>query len=146
MSKLWEKVKVHLQTLIEDEGQREVHQIRGEGEILTRDSITALRFTEKTEDEGEVQHFFTLSPERVNIKRTGQLESTQQFQLHKRTENKIELPQGNILIDIFTEKIDHENDPETRTGKLSIVYQAVLNGQIKRKHELTLHYTKEDVE
>lgn len=146
MNKQRKPIKVHLQTVIIDQGQREVYTIEGEGELISRDSITALSFTEENVEEGEVKHFISIHPNRVNIKRKGQIETNQQFLLHKWTENRVELVSGNILIDIYTEELSYESESAGNRGKLRILYEALLNGQIERKHEITLIYTKEDVE
>jgi len=146
LDKKGKKIRVHLQTVIEDGEEKESHSLEGKGELYSRGSMTVIKFLENSEDEGEVSHLISIYPKRVNVNRKGQVQINQQFILNKQTENKIELPQGNIVMDIFTQRINHKDINNNDEGKLRLHYEVLLNGQIKRNHRLTLSYYKEDVE
>lgn len=144
MSEKKERVIVYLHSTIEDEEERESHKITAKGELFQRKGMDVLRFSEESEEEGRVDHLITIYPNRVNVNRKGALQTNQQFILHKTTENKIELPQGNIHLEISTKELSHQWKSADQKGELILHYEALLNGEIKRNHQLTVSYYKED--
>lgn len=139
-----ERVFLRLQTVIQDEEGQERYEIKGEGELLIRNKKTVLTFYEQFEEERSIRHLIAISPDRVNINRSGDVQTNQQFILHKKTESLIPLPHGNIHMEIKTNEIDYTPIAKNREGKLSIQYEAILNEQIKRNHKLTLTFYKEE--
>jgi len=140
-----ERVAIHLQTMIDDGAEKEYHSIEEMGTFLRRGEIDVLTFYERTKEEGEVRHLISIYPDKVNINRTGEVRINQQFLLRQKTESKLQLPQGNIHMEIVTKKIDYQPMERHKKGILIINYEATLNGQMKRNHTLELTYNKEEM-
>jgi uncharacterized beta-barrel protein YwiB (DUF1934 family) len=143
---LEKQVTIHLQTVIEDNGQKETNSSNQIGKFYRKDKMDVITFEEKTEDNHRIKSFITIHPEKVNIKRSGIISMNQQFHKEKITENVYTHPHGNIHMETYTNSIDYQALSNQQDGQLNIDYTVKLNGQEERKHKLTLTLKKEDAE
>lgn len=137
-------VIIELRSVIDDQGEKELHIVRQKGRYFKKDKIEILTYIEEVEDDGEINNFITMTQDKVNINRSGVFTMNQQFFLNRKTECLYQHPHGNIHMSIKTNSITHESIIEHEKGQLIIEYEAILNGQIKRDHHLTLTYYEEE--
>ena len=140
------KVRIHLHTVIEDNGQKETNTSKQHGKYYRKDNMDVITFEEKTEDGHMIKGLITIQPEKVNIKRSGIVSMNQQFRQEKVTENVYTHPHGNIHMETFTKKIDYQAFEGHNEGLLKIDYTVKLNGQEERNHMIMLKIIKEDEE
>lgn len=138
-------IKVYLQSTIFDDKEKEQHKITGRGHFLARGNFEVLSFTEKLADHQQVNHLITMRRDQVHIKQSGARKMNQQFMNQQKTESMIRLPEGNLYMEIFTKDIIYQSMTDENPGKLMIHYQATLNDQVTRKHQLVITFHKEDV-
>jgi uncharacterized beta-barrel protein YwiB (DUF1934 family) len=142
---LEQQVRIHLQTVIEDNGQKETNSSKQNGMFYRKDKMDVITFEETTEDNQLIKSFITIHPEKVNIKRSGIISMNQQFRMEKVTENVYTHPHGNIHMETYTNSLFYQAMDSQQEGQLIINYTVKLNGQEERKHKLTLTINKEDV-
>lgn len=139
-----ENVTIHLQMVIEDNGQKETSTSTYSGNYYRNNNMDVISYEEKTEDNHRIKSLITIQPEKVNIKRSGDISMNQQFRSKKVTENVYTHPYGNIHMETFTKSIFYQELDDKQDGKLKLEYQVKLNGQQERYHTLTLELKKED--
>ncbi|WP_042143944.1 DUF1934 domain-containing protein [Paucisalibacillus sp. EB02] len=140
------QVLIHLQTVIEDNGQKETNTSKQIGKFYRKNNMDVITFEEKTEDNYSIKSFITIHPEKVNIKRSGAVSMNQQFRMEKVTENVYTHPHGNLHMETYTNSINYQALDSQHEGQLNIEYTVKLNGQDERKHKLTLTLKKEEAE
>lgn len=140
------RVNIELRSVIDDAGEKELHVVKQRGYYYKRDNIEVLTYTEDVEDNGEINNLITITPEKVNINRSGVFSVNQQFLLKRKTECLYQHPHGNIHMSINTKSISHQSINDHEKGELVITYEAILNGQISRDHYITLTYCQEEKE
>lgn len=144
MSKNKTKVVVQLDTIITDEGEKESYSLTDTGYFFNRKELDVITFSEQTEDHQQIDHFLTIYPDRVNIKRSGAIEINQQFHENQTTECIMKHPHGNIHMETYTQSITYESLTNNPVGELFILYTVKLNGQTEREHQLRFTYQKEE--
>lgn len=137
-------VIIELRSVIDDAGEKELHIVKQSGRYYKRDGIEVLTYTEEVEDDGKINNLITMTEDKVNINRSGVFTVNQQFLLNKKSESLYQHPHGNIHMSIKTSSITHRSILENEKGQLIVKYEAILNGQIKRDHYLTLTYYEEE--
>ncbi|WP_284140157.1 MULTISPECIES: DUF1934 domain-containing protein [unclassified Virgibacillus] len=137
-------MKIEMRTTIDDNGQMEYNTICQLGTLQRRENIHVLLFEEVSEENAVIKNLITIQPEKVNIKRTGNVMMNQQFVERQITENVLRHPYGTIHMETYTNAISYE-DTDQENGQLTIDYTVKLNGQEARKHLLELNYKKEDI-
>jgi uncharacterized beta-barrel protein YwiB (DUF1934 family) len=143
---LEKQVRIHLHTVIEDNGLIETNTSEQLGKFYRKDTMDVITFEEKTEEGFTIKSLITIQPEKVNIKRSGIVSMNQQFLKEKITENVYTHPHGNIHMENFTKSIDYQAFEGKNEGFLKIDYTVKLNGQDKRNHMIMLKMMKEDKE
>ncbi|WP_026907754.1 DUF1934 domain-containing protein [Paucisalibacillus globulus] len=138
------QVRIHLHTVIEDNGLTETNTSKQLGKYYRKDKMDVITFEEKTEEGYTIKSLITIQPEKVNIKRLGVVSMNQQFLKAKITENVYTHPHGNIHMETFTKSIDYQAFEDQNEGFLKIDYTVKLNGQDKRNHMIMLKIMKED--
>src|SRR5690625_4248644 len=135
---------IELRSVIDDSGEKELHIVKQLGHYFQKGRIEVLTYVEEVEGSGDINNFITITPDKVNINRSGAFTVNRQFLLHKKTECLYQHPHGNIHMTIKTRSITHRSILESEKGQLVITYEAILNGQVKRDHHLTLTYYEEE--
>lgn len=133
-------VTIELRSVIDDAGEKELYIVKQQGHYYKRNNMEVLTYKEEVEDEGDINNLITITPDKVNINRSGVFSMNQQFLLQQKSECLYQHPHGNIHMSINTKSITHESINNHETGRLIITYEATLNGQVKRDHHLTLTY------
>lgn len=137
---------IELRSVIDDAGEKELYIVKQKGQYLKKGNLEVLTYTEDVEGDGKIDNLITITSGKVNINRSGTFAMNQQFLLGKKTECLYQHPHGNIHMSIQTESITYTPILDGQQGELVVVYEAVLNGQVKRDHHLTLTYYEEDHE
>lgn len=137
------QVRIELHTTIDDNGQMEYNTIRQIGSFYKKKQMDVLTFEEKTEDNTTIRNFITIQPDKVTIKRSGDVVMNQQFRIESTTENVFRHPYGTMHMETFTETITHQSLEQKQPGHLKMAYTVKLNGEEKRRHLLTLTYNEE---
>lgn len=137
-----ERVNITLKTMIYDvdSEEQETQEQSFAGEWTKKGNIDVLRYEEVIEEAGTIQNMITIRPERVSIRRTGAIQMNQQFQLGQKTENIYQHMHGNIHMETFAESISFTEDTMPRV--LEMYYTMKLNGQLERKHQLRLQFSR----
>ena len=133
-------VAIELQTVIEDDGEKEYSTTMHKGELRRAGHTDVLVYEEDAEG-GKIRSMVTIKPDSVSIKRSGLVGMHQKFQLHAITENAFQHPHGMIHMETKTNRLNYESDSDI--GRLEITYTVRLNGQEERSHILTLQYQEE---
>lgn len=137
-------VIIELRSMIDDEGEKELHIVKQKGYYYKRKGIEVLTYQEDVEDNGVINNLITIADGKVNINRSGAFSVNQQFLLKRKSECLYQHPHGNIHMSISTQSITYDPLEKGKVGQLTIIYEAVLNGQIRRNHQLTLTFFEED--
>lgn len=137
------QVAIELRTVIDDQGEKELSIIKQKGSYRRKGNLEIISFVDEITDLGKVDHFITIQPGKISIKRSGSIGMNQQFVPGKTTESRYRHPYGSFHMEIFTKSIEHQTLSLDREGSVTIEYEATLNGQQIRKHHLTLIYTEE---
>ncbi|MDY0404529.1 DUF1934 domain-containing protein [Virgibacillus sp. 179-BFC.A HS] len=139
------RVKITLQTMIDDHGQLERHATSETGDFVRKGQLDVLTFDETLDSQiPPVRNMITIQKEKVNIKRSGPVTMNQQFLLHQHTENVYMHPHGSLHMETHTEKMHYHVNHSPFEGKLTIAYTVKLNGSEKRAHKLMLHFKEEN--
>src|SRR5690625_5198302 len=101
------KIRISLQTIIENNGDKEVLNNAYRGNYIHRGNVEVITYTEHVEGLGETNNRITIHPNKINIKRSGQIKMNQQFIMNKRTETLYRHPFGNMMMEIITKKMMH---------------------------------------
>lgn len=144
MKLIKKRVFIELRTVIDDEGQKELSIIKHRGHYRRKGNIEFITFIDEMTDVGKVDHYITIQPNKINIKRAGKIGMNQQFIEGRKTESLYRHPYGAFHMEIFTKSIERQSLRESREGIVTIEYEAVLNGIQTRQHHLTLVYTEEN--
>ncbi|MBU5267956.1 DUF1934 domain-containing protein [Virgibacillus proomii] len=137
-------VIIKLYTTIEENGEKEYHNIEQRGTFYRRGHIDVLMYEEAGEEMSTVSNLLTIQPNKVNLKRSGNVKMNQQFLLNKKTENIVKHPYGSLHMETFTTKIVYEPIQPAKVGSLHIAYKIKLNDQHTRRQQIDLIIKKED--
>lgn len=143
MEVIQKKIRISLQTTIENDGDKEVMKATFNGSYLHKGNVEIITYIEHTEGLGEIHNRITIHPNKVNVKRSGMVRMNQQFILEKQTESLYRHPYGNIVMEITTKQITHSTLRDHRAGKVKIVYDVTMNGEMKNHHHLVYTYMEE---
>ena len=135
-------VAIEIRTVIDDQGEKELTISKQKGSYIKKGEMEVISFIEKTKDFGEVKSLITIQPDKVNLKRSGNITMNQQFVEGQISECLYRHPYGAFRMEIQTESITHEQ--KDRDNKVIIVYDLALDGAQTRHHHLTLTYTEEE--
>ena len=144
MGTMEKEVYIELHMTIDDDGQMEYNTIKSTGIYYQKGNLDVLRFEEAAEDDTQVNNFITIQQNKVNIKRSGHMTMNQQFRTEQITENVLKHPYGTMHMETDTKTITYQPLTDKDNGSLVMSYTVKINGQEKRKHELTLTYKQED--
>lgn len=133
-----EQVSVELQTVIDDNGEKEYNTVRETGWYYRRPKADVLIYKETTEDGLSITNMVTLNNDKVSVKRTGSINMHQQFREQRLSENVFQHPHGNIHMETLTHSISYRRLHDKQSGRLTVDYTVRLNGQDERKQQLTL--------
>lgn len=142
MEPLKENVVVEMRSVIEEQGEEEVTVTKHKGNYIKKKQIEVIRFTERTKDLGDIKHFITIYPNKVNLKKSGSVSMNQQFVTGKTSECLYRHPYGAFRIEIHTKSVTKKY--KDQTTEIHIVYDSEMNEDRKRHHHLTLTYTEEE--
>lgn len=131
-------IEIELKTIIKDGDQKEMTTIIEYGKIHLKDHMHLVRYEEKTENKGTINNMISIQPDKVSIRRSGEVKMNQLFREGELTENVFHHPYGRIHMETYTTSIDYEPIEGDKPGRLTIDYTVKLNGQDLRKHLLTL--------
>src|SRR5690625_3252562 len=120
------RVQIELRSVIDDAGDKELYIVKQRGYYYKRGNLEVLTYTEKVEDDGEINNMITITPEKVNINRSGVFSVNQQFLLTRKTECLYQHPHGNIHMSIKTKSISHRSIKRAKKGELKVNYEVVL--------------------
>ncbi|WP_077623485.1 DUF1934 domain-containing protein [Sediminibacillus massiliensis] len=135
-------VRIKLTTEIHDLGKKDVTVVEEEGNFYQKGTTSVLMFTERNEEQEDVQSLITINPDKVSVKRTGPVDMHQTFKKKQITENVYRHAYGSIHMETHTDQITYQRPDERNYGKLFISYTTKLNGEGKRRHRLTLQFKK----
>lgn len=144
MEQIKKRVTIKLNTIIEDNGQKEYYKTNEIGTYVTKGNISVLAFDETIENNENVHNVITIHPNKVTIKRTGAISMTQQFRINQKTESQLTHSFGRMGLETTTKKLKFELLPDQKKGKLVIYYSLKINGQTKRNHQLKLYFKEEE--
>lgn len=144
MSKRQTPVIIELCTTIEENGEKEYHKVEQRGTFYRKGHIDVLTYVEAGEGMPTVSNLLTIQPNKVNLKRSGNVKMNQQFLLNKKTENIVKHPYGSLYMETFTTKIVYEPIQPAKVGNLYIAYEIKLNDQHTRRQKINLIIKKED--
>lgn len=143
MEPMNKQVMIELHTTIDDNGQMEYNTIRQTGNFYKKKQMDVLTFEEVTDDKTTIRNFITIQPDKVTIKRSGDVAMNQQFRTQSTTENVFRHPYGTMHMETFTESITQQSLEQEQPGHLKMAYTVKLNGEEERSHLLTLTYNEE---
>lgn len=141
MKLIKKNVAIEIRTVIEDQGEKELTISKQKGSYIKKGHTEVITFMEKTKDFGEVKSLITIQPDKVNLKRSGNITMNQQFVEGEKSECLYRHPYGAFRMEIQTESITREIKRNDK--KVIIVYQLELDDGHIRHHHLTLTYTEE---
>ncbi|WP_042221382.1 DUF1934 domain-containing protein [Oceanobacillus manasiensis] len=143
MTKQGRPVMIELSSSIEDNGTVEKSHMQHSGEFFQKGKLDVLRYEEQGEDGFSTKNLITIQPEKVSIKRTGNVSMNQQFQQGQITENMLKHPYGSMHMETSTQTISYDAPTIKSEGCLTIEYTVKLNGQDERSHEIKLTIIEE---
>lgn len=143
MTQQGRNVMIELSTSILDNGSQEESHMKHSGEFFQKGKLDVLRYVEQGEDGSSTKSLITIQPDKVSIKRTGNVTMNQQFQQGQITENMLKHPYGSMHMETSTQTISYQAPSEHSEGRLIIDYTVKLNGQDERSHEIKLTFTEE---
>lgn len=143
MTQQGRQVIIELSTSIEDNGNVEKSQMTHTAEFFQKGKLDVLRYEEQGEDGSLTNNLITIQPEKVSIKRTGDVRMNQQFQQGQITENMLKHPYGSMHMETTTQSISYKAPTDHSEGRLKIDYTVKLNGQDERSHEIKLTIIEE---
>lgn len=137
------QVMIELHTTIDDNGQMEYNTINQIGKFYKKNHMDVLTFEEQTEAKTVIGNLITIQPDKVTIKRSGDVAMNQQFRTKRTTENVFRHPYGTMHMETYTETLTYQSIQSDAPGQLKISYTVKLNGEEERNHLLTLTYKEE---
>src|SRR5690625_8006683 len=99
------QVMIELHTTIDDNGQMEYNTIRQIGNFYKKKQMDVLTFEAETDDKTTIRNFITIQPDKVTIKRSGDVAMNQQFRTQSTTENVFRHQYGTMHMETVTEYI-----------------------------------------
>lgn len=131
-------VQLDLTSQIERETEIESYTVHETAEFTQTENAQYLRYTETPEVTPEDENDSALPLESkvalklesdgsIKMRRTGVLNSQLHFDMDRTTTTNYRTPAGIIVLDVITEQIQVEQDAETMSGAIHIVY--TLNEQ-----------------
>lgn len=136
------KIALELRTVIDRQGEKEMSIVKQIGEYTKKNDIEIIKYTEQTEGFGEVNHFISIQPHKINIKRSGNIKMSQQFIVQKKSAGLYRHPYGSFHLETETKSLQYRPLQKEQAGKVIINYIAKINGTEEQKHHLTLTYTE----
>src|SRR5699024_7961806 len=143
MKEKGQRVKIKLQSIIDDSGEKETNTFQNVGQFFKRNNFDVLLYEEIDEAGKKINNFMTIYHDQVNIKRSGFISMNQRFIVNRKTETYYKHPHGEFHMETYTHSLDYHSLRMNSKGKLTIYYTVTLNGEIKRKHLLKLTYIEE---
>lgn len=131
-------VKINLETEIFDGDDRQRTTVTSEGELFQTDRQSVVRFTEKNKDQPDVATMITIKPNQLSIKRSGEVEMNQKFDLERTTEMVYRHQFGSLRMETTTHDFKYKPLTTKENAKLTINYTTVLDGEEEREHKLLL--------
>ncbi|SDB81620.1 Uncharacterized beta-barrel protein YwiB, DUF1934 family [Pelagirhabdus alkalitolerans] len=135
-------VSIMLETRIDDGEDQEVIKVEASGDWIASSERTVLFFNEESDD-GVVKTMITVKDDQVTIKRSGSVKMTQHFDMKKNTENVYRHAYGTMHVETKTDKIHFEPLDEKGRGYLQLDYDATINQEQTRTHQLRLQIEEE---
>lgn len=137
-------VQLKLNTVIEDQGEKERTIETYTGSLFSKGKRDVLIYEEDLGDGHIVKNLITIQQDKVSIKRSGAVSMNQQFLLNQKTETHYKHPHGAFHMETRTSSLIYDVLEETKQGSLKIKYTVKLNGMDERQHSLILTYKKEN--
>src|SRR5699024_1734868 len=118
-------VNVELQTVIEDDGDKELVIVKQKGKYYKRNNLEVLTYTEEINKREYIKNIITNQHDKINIKKSFAISMNQILIKARVTESLYQHPNGNIHMNINTVSISYESIDETGQGQVIIAYQAM---------------------
>lgn len=135
------QVKLEITSLISDQQGQERYEVSVPGSVHQKGEFTYLQYKEKNDEVGNVPILIKIGSDEVIIHRKGPLAIRQQFVAGKETAGIYQTPFSNLPFVIHTEGWDFHLDHSE--GMLTIHYQMMFEGSMKRKHQLMIKFRKD---
>ncbi|MFP7492622.1 DUF1934 domain-containing protein [Terribacillus saccharophilus] len=136
-------VWIEMDTAITEENDTEYTTLKLAGTYSANGGLTAVSFTEKSEEVGDTKTLITISADKVSIKRTGGFDMKQVFIRNQPTENVYRHPYGTMHMETSTHAMTFSPLAADSPAELKISYTVTLNQVQSRKHALTLRVQEE---
>lgn len=133
-------VQVKLKTTIEQDGQQDEYSFEEEGQFVQLGEKYYLRYKEH-QDGQETPVQIRLSDDLVNLRRSGLRETNFDFTLERPTKSRYQTEYGMIGMEVTTDKLEIEFDPEEANGKLEVQYRLTANKQLIGTYQLQLQFS-----
>jgi|SRR5690625_3054286 len=141
MELIKKRVAIEIRTVIADQDDKELTISKQKGTYMKKGQKEVISFNEKTKDFGEVKSLITIQPDKVNLKRSGNITMNQQFVEGQISESLYRHPYGAFRMEIETQSITQQQKGQEK--KVIIIYDLKMDGAQTRHHHLTLTYTEE---
>lgn len=133
-------VQVKLKTTMEQDGQQDEYSFEEEGQFVQLGGKYYLRYKEH-QDGQETPVQIRLSDDLVNLRRSGLRETNFDFTLERPTKSRYQTEYGIIGMEVTTDKLEIEFDPEEANGKLEVQYRLAANNQLIGTYQLQLQFS-----
>src|SRR5690625_5889235 len=126
-------VKLNLETEIFDGDHRPRPTVTTEGELFQTDKQSVVRFTQKNKDQPDVATMVTIKPNQLSIKRSGEVEMNQKFELERTTEMVYRHQFGSLRMETTTHDFKYQPLTTKENTKLTLKYSSILYEELERE-------------
>ena len=121
-------VTVIMKTTVKDGPQKNINNIKAEGQLFQKGPAVFLRFEEPAEDGKKTIQTLKVKPNEMTVIRKGAITMNQRFIAGIETEGMYQSPYGPMSMTTKTKQVDYKWDEANKTGKLRLRYTLHLQG------------------
>ncbi|CAM3182767.1 DUF1934 domain-containing protein [Leuconostoc rapi] len=133
-------VNIYLKTSINQAGDTEVFEFQTVGELLVKNDVAFLRYTEVIADQTPTNVLFKLESDKVRLNRSGDSLTKLAFRKGQRLQAYYQTPAGQMQLETDTTALAADIDSKQNIGILTMSYDLYANDALVGQYDIRLQF------
>jgi len=137
-----DNVTIYLKTTINQAGESEVFEFDTTGELLIKNGVIFLRYTEVIAGQSQTKVLFKIAGDHGRLNRSGEGSTKLAFTEGQRLPAHYQTPAGQMQLETYTTTLSSQFDLTQLSGLANISYELYANDAIVGQYDILLQFSQ----
>ncbi|WP_294974827.1 DUF1934 domain-containing protein [uncultured Leuconostoc sp.] len=137
-----DNVTIYLKTTINQAGESEIFEFDTTGEMLIKNGVIFLRYTENIAGQSQTKVLFKIAGDYARLNRSGDGSTKLAFTAGQRLPAHYQTPVGQMQLETYTTTLSSQFDLTQLSGLANISYELYANDTIVGQYDILLQFSQ----